>query len=171
MRTLGAVLAGGRASRFGSDKALAPYQGKPLILWATEALAAECDAVVICGRALADHACTPDQPEPDLGPLGGVAGALHYAQAHGFDQVLTAPCDAPHLPAHLLTLLGDAPALAAETPVVGLWPVALAEDLDRFLATDARRSIRDWARRVGARAVPLPPIANVNTPADLAGLA
>ena len=45
MKLLGAILAGGRSSRFGSDKAFALLNGKPLIDHVIAALAAQTDAV------------------------------------------------------------------------------------------------------------------------------
>jgi len=40
------VLAGGRSSRFGSDKLAAPYRGRPLLAHAVAALSGICDEVV-----------------------------------------------------------------------------------------------------------------------------
>eukprot|EP00611_Tribonema_gayanum_P009759 TRINITY_DN19634_c0_g1_i1.p3 TRINITY_DN19634_c0_g1~~TRINITY_DN19634_c0_g1_i1.p3 ORF type:complete len:108 (-),score=11.69 TRINITY_DN19634_c0_g1_i1:38-361(-) len=72
---LGAILAGGQARRFGSDKAQALYEGARLIDRVAAALAAQCEAVVVCGREEAGFACIPDWPESGLGPLGGRAPA------------------------------------------------------------------------------------------------
>ncbi|WP_174273975.1 molybdenum cofactor guanylyltransferase [Sphingomonas bacterium] len=171
-RTLGAILAGGRSTRFGSDKALAPLEGRPLILWVAEALAAQCDEILICGRELAGYRCVKDRPGPDLGPLGGLAAALHDGRARGFDQVLSAPCDTPRLPPDLSGLLaGEGAAFVGATPVIGLWPIALAETIDAFVRDDPKRSMRGWAAVAGARSIDLPTaIPNLNTAADLARL-
>jgi molybdopterin-guanine dinucleotide biosynthesis protein A len=71
---LGAVLAGGRSSRFGSDKAMAMLDGRPLI---DHAIAAgpHCAAVVVCGRDHPGHVCLADRPAPDMGPLGAINAA------------------------------------------------------------------------------------------------
>jgi len=171
MRLLGAVLAGGRSSRFGSDKALAELHGRPLIDHAIQALAAQTDAVVVCGRAWGDQ-WVADRPAPDLGPLGGINAALHAAIERGFGAVLTIPCDAPLLPGDLRDrLTGSGGAFCAEMPVIGLWPIAVAESLDRWLAGDAANSVRGWARSVGALPVELGGILhNVNTPENLQAL-
>jgi hypothetical protein len=76
---LGAVLAGGQSSRFGSDKALAELDGRTLLARAVEALQAQCDAVVVVGREDAPVPTLPDRPRPGMGPLGGIAAALHHA--------------------------------------------------------------------------------------------
>lgn len=169
-RLLGAVLAGGRSRRYGSDKALAIHAGQPLIAHAIDAIAGQVDAVVVCGRALAGRCCIPDRPRPDLGPLGGINAGLAHAAANGFDLLLTVGCDTPVLPLDLarrLAALG-APAIVAQLPVIGLWPAALAARLDRHLAADGDRSMRHWARLTGAAALELDEIIpNVNTSADL----
>ena len=50
---LGAVLAGGGATRFGSDKALVEIGGRTLIATAVDTLSAWCEAVVVAGREVA----------------------------------------------------------------------------------------------------------------------
>jgi molybdenum cofactor guanylyltransferase len=171
-RLLGALIAGGLSSRFGSDKALAPWRGRPLIEHAADALRPHVDAIVVCGRAHGRLTVVADRPGPNMGPLGGLAGALHHARHHGFDAVLTVGCDTPLLPAALLARLAAAPGPAhvASLPIIGLWPVALAERLDAFLAEDRKHAIRAWAAEVGAEAVAWGELANVNAPSDLAAL-
>jgi molybdopterin-guanine dinucleotide biosynthesis protein A len=171
-RILGAVLAGGRASRFGSDKALARLGDATLLDHALASLAPYCAALVVCGRDAAPVPTVPDLPAPDLGPLGGLAGALAYAEAHGFDAVLTTACDTPALPSALLAaLLESGGGYAAEAPTVGLWPARFARPLVAHLAGDGDRSIRRWAASVGiaaiCRGIAVP---NANTPDDLARL-
>ncbi len=60
MRLLGAVLAGGQSRRFGSDKALALLDGRPLIAHVIAALAAQTEAVIVCGKEWGDW--VPDRP-------------------------------------------------------------------------------------------------------------
>lgn len=51
----GVLLAGGRSTRFGTDKAAALLRGRPLAQWVAQALAAACDALVVVharGQAL-----------------------------------------------------------------------------------------------------------------------
>lgn len=169
MRLLGAVLAGGASTRFGSDKAIAELDGRPLIEHAIAALGRECEAVIVCGRNWGDW--VPDRPRSGLGPLGGIAAALHTAAERGFDAVLSCGCDTPLLPDGLgarLAAAGPA-AFVAELPVIGFWPAGHGPLLDAFLAESDDRSVRAWARVAGA--VPLAlggRIANVNRREDLA---
>lgn len=168
---LGAVLAGGRSSRFGSDKALALWQGRPLIAHVAGRLLTICPIVVLCGRAYAGMDAIPDRPAPDLGPLGGLNAALHHAAVHGFDRVLTAPCDAPSLSDELLSTLAATPnSFLREMPVIGCWRSADAASLDRLLAENGSRSVRSWAETTGAVALALSPPPNINQSGDLVRL-
>jgi molybdopterin-guanine dinucleotide biosynthesis protein A len=166
---LGAVLAGGQAARFGSDKALAETQGATLLAHAVEALAACCEKVVVAGRETAPAPTIADWPHPGMGPLGGIAAALRLARAEGFAAVLTTGVDSPGLPDDLLARLSPAPAYVADQPVIALWPVSAADAVEAILEGDGRHSLRALAERLGARAVRLArEPANINTPHDLA---
>lgn len=169
-RVLGAILAGGAARRFGADKALALWRGTALIDHVAAALAPQVDALLVCGRAHAGLANVADRPGPGLGPLAGLAAALHHAARHGFDRVVSVPCDTPRLPFDLVVRLGDGPSYASALPVIGCWPATLAPALDRHLAADGSRSLRGWSAAIGAIGVDLGPIPNINAPADLAAL-
>lgn len=166
---LGAVLAGGRSSRFGSDKARALWRGVPLVEHVRARLATVARTVVVCGG---HGAIVADRPAPGLGPLGGLAGALHHAAAHGFTRVIVAPCDAPLLDDRLLAALANVQgdALLAAVPVVGSWRALYADRLERHLAGGGDRSMRAWATLVGATPLDLPAPPNINRRADLDAL-
>jgi molybdopterin-guanine dinucleotide biosynthesis protein A len=168
IRPLGAILAGGQARRFGSDKAHALYLGARLIDRVAAALGAQCDAVVVCGREEPGFPCLPDWPGPGLGPLGGLAAALRNAEAGGSRQVLCAGVDVPDLPHDLAAILaGEGAGVVESQPVVGLWPVEALPALEDFLAGGGRALYR-FADAVGARRVELPrALMNINRPEDL----
>lgn len=165
---LGAILAGGQARRFGSDKAQALFEGSRLIDRVAAAMAAQCGAVVVCGREEPGFDCLPDWPEPGLGPLGGLAAALRHAGERGFAHVLSAGVDVPDLPFDLAAALaGEGAAIVESQPVVGLWPVEAGAPLADFIAGGGR-SLYRFADAIGARAVELAaPLMNVNRPEDL----
>lgn len=167
MRVLGAVLAGGRSTRFGSDKAAADWRGRTLADHAAEAIRPYVDAVVRVGGADG----VPDLPRAGLGPLGGIAGALDHAATHGYDAVLTIACDMPRLSFDLIeALLRRAPAYCVDAPVLGHLPAALGAQLIAYAEGEDRSVVR-WARSIGALPIAAAePIANVNTPEDLATL-
>ena len=168
---LGAVLAGGRSRRFGSDKAMALLDGQTLIDRVIAALAPQVDALLVCGRDMPGVRCVTDRPVADLGPLGGLNAALRYGLDNGFDSVISVPCDAPFVPADLVARLAEAPCIVRRLPVIGRWPCALADTLDNHLAQTDDRSMRAWAALAGAVAVDIDAIGNVNTVDDLARLA
>ena len=169
---LGAILAGGQSRRFGSDKAFADLGGQPMIVRVADALGPFVDGLVVCG-----HRAPPpgmksvaDVPRTELGPLGGLAGALHYAQRHHYAGVLSVGCDTPILDPDLLSRLGksERATFVTDAPIIGYWPADLFDALIAHLATDPRRSRRGWIAAIGAVPIALPrPIPNVNTPADL----
>lgn len=167
---LGAIIAGGQSRRFGSDKALVLASGLPMIERVAASLRSVVDAVAVCGREYKDLIALPDRPAPGLGPLGGLAAALHFAVIQGYTRVITAPCDTPTLMPALLGELRCAgePSFLADCPVIGIWPAQLSPQLDEFVATDSRRSVGAWARSIGAIPLSLPAPVNVNCPADLA---
>lgn len=170
-RICGAVLAGGQARRFGSDKAMALCNGQRLIDRAIERLKPQVAKLVICGRDAPFHTCLADRPEPGLGPLGGLAAALFYARERGFDAVLSTGCDIFDLPENIgEQLAGAGAAIVADQPVVGLWSASLVKPLNRFLAR-GERSIYAFADIVDARRVtPAEALVNINHPEDLATL-
>lgn len=172
MTTLGVVLAGGKSSRFGSDKAHATLTGRELLDHALLALSPFCDRIAVAGRPNNLVPSLQDWPGPGLGPLGGIAGALTYAAANGFEQVLSIPVDCGRLPADIREILGQAPACLEAMPVIGLWPIECLPILRRILNAGHDCSMRYFAREIGARTVASPFVPpNINTPADLAAVA
>ncbi len=166
---LGAVLAGGQATRFGGDKALAELGGQTLLARAVEALAGWCDHVVVVGRETAPAPTLSDWPAAGMGPLGGIAAALRFAEDAGYAEVLTCGVDSVGLPPDLPALLAPAPAYLADQPVIGVWPASVAAVVTAILEGDGRHSMLAFAEAIGARAVTVGQHpANINTPADLA---
>ena len=102
------VLAGGRSSRFGSDKALAQVNGKPLVQHVADALAQVGDLTVVVDRA--GRLAGVDLPAivddgSQRGPLTGLAAAMAHA---GTGWLVLAPCDMLGLRADWLTRLRQA---------------------------------------------------------------
>jgi molybdopterin-guanine dinucleotide biosynthesis protein A len=130
-----------------------------------------------------------DAFEGYAGPLAGLLSGMIWAAKHRPDarHIVTAPCDTPFLPGDYVSALVDAAGGEEGTIVVaasggrvhfasGLWPVALADDLEAFLRSGERRT-QSWLERHPNRSVTFPPIDNggtgfdpffnVNTPEDL----
>ena len=168
---LGVVLAGGKSSRFGSDKALAELGGRTLLSRAVDSLSGWCEHVVIAGRETGPAPCIPDWPQAGMGPLGGVAAGLHAAQDADFDSILTCSVDSWNLPENLPELLALPPSYLSDQPVIGHWPITATGVVEAILHGDTKHSMREFAEAIGAKAVlsgTKPD--NINTPADLAAV-
>src|SRR5580700_10734966 len=78
MDAVGFVLAGGRSSRMGTDKALVRLCGQPLVAHAVEILRVAGLAVSVAGGAQALTAFAPlvEDQQPGQGPLRGICAAL-----------------------------------------------------------------------------------------------
>lgn len=184
MPIVGAVLMGGRSSRFGTDKALADAGGRPLGLRVADALRqGGADPVVAVGGRAGSRlglVTVPDRTA-DQGPLAGLASILLWART---GLVVVAPCDLPLLAGdHVAALVAAAAtdprrAGVAVTgpdgrpqPSLACWP-ASAGALVQELVDAGRRAWRDALTVVDWAPVALPPaaLADADTPAALEAL-
>jgi molybdopterin-guanine dinucleotide biosynthesis protein A len=185
----GLVLAGGRSSRFGSDKALARLNRVSLLETAVNHLSLNCREVAVSappGSGAAELADSlglvvlHDRPGDVAGPLAGVRAGLTWAGGCGGEWLATVPCDAPLLPAdivaRLLEALDEAPAAVAETeegvePLCAVWKLSALDALEAELADGRHPPVHQVLERLGAARVGFPDpglFLNVNTPEDLA---
>ena len=165
---LGVVLAGGQSRRFGSDKALAELDGQTLLARAVDQLSGWCEHVVVVGRETAPAPCLPDWPRAGMGPLAGIAAALHLARDEGYDAVLSIGVDSPGLPDDLLQLLHPGPAYVADQPVIGLWAPSAVAAIEAILMGEGRHSMRAFGEAIGARPVRFDHVlVNINKISDL----
>ena len=189
--TLGLVLAGGLARRMGGgDKARIRIGSATILERVLARLTPQCSGVIINANGdparFADtHLPVVADSVPDFaGPLAGILAGLDWAAANLLDcqWLATVPGDCPFLPNDLVARLHEA-RLSAGTPlacarsgewrhpVVGLWPVALRDDLRRALIDEDLHKIEIWTTRHGVAvanwpAEPFDPFFNVNTPDD-----
>ncbi len=101
----GVVLAGGKSTRMGQDKALLEVDGQPLLLHAIEKLKPHVRELLVIGEPRKYGniwpAILPDEI-PGLGPLGGIVTALNAAR---HDRLLVLAVDVPGVNAQLLERL------------------------------------------------------------------
>ena len=185
----GLVLAGGRSSRFGSDKAAAMLHGKSLLELGVDALKAHCGAVAVSARAgSAGEVLAQDIGLPVLtdmvgdgdGPLAGVRAGLIWAQGLGAEALAVRPVDAPFLPddlvEQLMAVIGDAPAALAVSangpePLCSLWTLKALHPLTAALADGNHPAVHRFLDEIGAARWDAPDpaaFANVNTPEEMA---
>lgn len=190
--TLCVILAGGLGRRMGGgDKPMREIGGRTILDHVVERLEPQCDGLVL--NANGDPArfarfglpVIADTIEGFPGPLAGILAALEWAAANrpGTEWVVSAAGDCPFLPRDLVTRLQQARsaegadlAVAASGgqahPVIGLWKVALRDDLRRALVEEDLRKIDRWTARyrlatVSWPALPVDPFFNANTVDDL----
>ena len=176
---LGVVLVGGRSSRMGREKAMLPHgDGGTFLSHAIERLRRQCDDVLISGATQAAHdAKTLADPVAHRGPATGIATALKYCQANGFDACFITPVDTPFLTAKELQRLKqhwratDSTTLAITDrlqPLIGIYPVRLADDIEQ-LADSEDCSLSGWFRSHDHESVTLGKdvCRNINAPEDL----
>jgi len=186
--TAGVVLAGGRSTRMGGDKALAPLAGRPLVAHVAARFAPQVDALFLNANgdaarfAFLNCAVVADAASnAGGGPLAGVAAALRHAQTQGFAWLAAAPCDAPFLPLDLVARLAaaanekSAPIAVAATaaglePMFALWSTALTAAVEAALAAGDGGPRQLMTRFGAAQAVfaDAAAFANLNTPEDFA---
>ncbi len=181
----GAILAGGRAQRMGGgDKGLLALGPDSMLALTVARLRPQTSTLLLNTNsppalfAPLGLEIRADARPGRLGPLAGILTAMLWASALGADIVLTVPGDSPFLPANLVTRLAEArgtgAAIAASGghahPVTGLWPCALAAQLDAALASGTRR-VREFLALIPHTQVEFPDESafwNINTPEDLA---
>jgi len=189
-----AILAGGRAARFGGrDKSaivVDAADGRTILQRQLDALAPMAgdilDDVLIVGGAVDPRARTIDDRVADCGPLGGLDAALAAARR---DAVLLLACDMPFVTTALLAHLAAAAvepfdAVVPRTergyhPLCAVYRRTAADAVARNLA-NRRLKMQDLLEELRVSVVSSTDVerfgdrhrllANVNTPADVEGL-
>jgi molybdopterin-guanine dinucleotide biosynthesis protein A len=167
---VGLVLAGGRSSRMGEDKAMLRIDGRSLLERSLRALwDAGAERVAISGTRAGG---IPDR-WPDSGPVGGIASAMHGLPD---GEWLVVPVDMPRLGHELLgPLLAERSCAATHwrghpLPMRLTMDAAAREALEALMTEPGRAcSIAALQAKLGAVALPLDGLdtqllVNCNTP-------
>ena len=195
----GVVLAGGQSRRMGGgDKGLLEVAGKPMLAHVIDRLSPQVGRMVVNANGDPNRfagfglAVVPDTVGGFVGPLAGVLAGMRWSLAHAPTArwTVTVAGDAPLVPADLVRKLVEASenrppgiALARSNgelhPVIGLWPVGLADDLEQELSRGVRKVLH-WTDRHGTIPVDfamakigsleVDPFFNANTPQELDAL-
>ena len=192
----GVLLAGGQSRRMGGgDKCLRPLGGEPILAHVIRRAEPQVSTLMLSANGdparfrdfglpvVADAILDVDAGS--AGPLAGILAGLRWAAASApaCRWLASFPTDAPFMPRDLVARMAAAleaegaemacAASAGRThPVVGLWPVGLADELERAMVEDEMRKIDIWTARyklaeVEFAAEPLDPFFNTNRPEDL----
>jgi FdhD protein len=185
----GVILAGGRSSRMGRDKALLPYNGRPLIETVYKTLSGLFREVVVVTNRPEEYSFLPCLKIPDIhvgqGSMAGVHAGLKWSRD---ERIFVAACDMPHLDKDLIRWLAGisttAPALVPESgsgfePLHAFYSKAALPAIEEAITSD-RKKIIDLLEHIGAQIVPAAEVAchspgfssfvNLNTPEDYTDL-
>lgn len=191
--TPGVLLAGGLARRMGGgDKPMRQIAGRTILDRVIARLEPQCDGLILNANGDPTRFSAfglpviADTVKDFPGPLAGILAALDWAAANrpGVEFMLSAAADCPFLPRDLVARLQSARAeqnaqlaVAASAgqshPVIGLWSVALRDELRHALVVEDMRKIDRWTARYRLATVtwpaePLDPFFNANTMDDIA---
>ena len=197
---VGIILAGGLSRRMeGTEKSLMQLGDKPLIAHVAARLALQLETIVI--NANGDPSrfhqlnlpVVADTIDGFAGPLAGVLAGMRWAikNAPQATHILTVAADTPFFPDNYEKQMRDAlnknpidmPHIVLARsgehrhPVFGLWPVQLADDLEKFLSIDENRKVMLFVKQYQLSDVDFPiekinsqlrdPFFNINEPDDL----
>jgi molybdenum cofactor guanylyltransferase len=191
--TFGVILAGGLARRMGGgDKTMRRIDGITILDRVLERLSKQCDGVLLNANgdpsrfARFRPPVVADTVDNHPGPLAGVLAGLDWTATNrpGVQWIVSVASDCPFLPHDLVARLhrarvakGADLAVAKSRrrthPVVGLWQVAMRDELRNALVEEDVRKIDRWTARYRVAAAswpsrPVDPFFNVNTIEDLA---
>jgi molybdopterin-guanine dinucleotide biosynthesis protein A len=180
----------------GGDKPLMNLAGKPMLARVIERLSAQVERMVLSSKGdIARFAVYGLPAVADLigeGPLAGLLAGMRWSEQNlpAAKFIVSVAADTPFFPTDLVARLSEGcgrdentVALAASTagthPVFGLWPVKLADGLERFLKSGAPPKVLAFADRFMRLNVPfddivlptgeaIDPFFNINTPEDAA---
>ncbi|GAB4244113.1 MAG: formate dehydrogenase accessory sulfurtransferase FdhD [Deltaproteobacteria bacterium] len=94
----GVILAGGRSSRMGSDKALLPHPGGRFIEAIERRMEELFDEVIVATGEAGRYEFLPCRRVPDLYPGTGALGGIHAAlRESSSERIFVVGCDMPHL--------------------------------------------------------------------------
>jgi molybdopterin-guanine dinucleotide biosynthesis protein A len=190
--TFGLVLAGGLARRMGGgDKALIRIGHETILDRTLARLNPQVSGIVLNANGDPMRFASFQLPVvadsvPDFaGPLAGILAGLDWVAANrpGTEWMASVPGDCPFLPRDLVARLHEAREREGKSlacahsgewrhPVVGLWQVALRENLRHAITVEDLRKIEVWTARHGIALAdwatePVDPFFNVNTPEDV----
>lgn len=193
----GLILAGGGATRMGGgDKTLLSIDGKSMLSHILERVEPQLAEIAISANgdperfaAFTKPVLVDDDQHNLAGPLAGILSGMRWASGRSpSKRLLTVAGDTPFVPdnlaAELMAAAREHPlriAVAASAgrrhPVVALWPVEVAADLQHFMTDSSSLSIAGFQQQQDTVTVDFPlvattagdvdPFFNVNSPGDL----
>ena len=182
----GVLLAGGKSTRMGTDKALLQLHGRPLISYSADTLRQVFKTVILAANSSGRYDFLRLQSVPDMytdcGPLGGIHAALTYLP---MEKIFVLACDTPYVPSDLVRYLISQETNASLVvpsienrlhPLCGIYSQGCLAAITRQLES-GRYRVHDLFDLLPNKAVPITPdlpfyrddiLRNINSPEDLA---
>lgn len=178
----GAVLAGGRSSRFKADKALHVWCGKTLLEHATQSLGGCAETFVVGGDYVLEDITVHPDLQPLSGSLYGLKRALELAR---FERVAVTACDMPNLSRAYwdwLSSIAPCDVLIPRSadgdlePLAAIYSKACLPFVQNSLERGQLKMTGWWDQRLSVTVIAWPAVQsrfggevflNANTPADL----
>ena len=172
------ILAGGKSSRMGSNKALILLNGKSIAQYITDTLQQVFPQVYISGKAFSapDIVCNIPDSDPNKGPMGGICASLAYLKEDAF----FAPCDMPFLSQGLIkeilakSVKGSPNVVRCAGkvyPTVGIYPYVVLPALQQALAANKLKMVaflsENQVHYIDLPEHYAPFLQNINTPETL----
>ena len=181
MHIAGAVIAGGKASRLGGEKAFLAFAGSTLLEVVIRRFAPQVNELALNLRAdmpaLSTELPVIRDDDHDIGPIAGIIACLSWAARRSASFLATVPCDTPFLPRDLVAQLAsaakpDQSVYACDERnhyLCALWPTSALEQLRESAQTPCRLSDIHSGLNGRGVAVHAPPYAflNINSREDL----
>lgn len=181
----GVILAGGKSTRMGVNKALLSFRGHPLIETVYRTMAEIFDEIVVVTNNPQEYDFLPCAKIPDIhvgsGSMAGIHAALAWSRT---PRIFVVGCDMPYLDAGVIrglaALSGDEAVLVPASdiglePLHAMYSTSVLPLLEEALAS-GRIKIIDFLKEIGARVVPAEEVAkissgpapflNINSPED-----
>ena len=186
------ILAGGLSRRMGHiDKAFIGLDNKPLLAHVLGQMQPQTAITIINANGDPERfsqwglPVVADTVEDFPGPLAGVLAAMEWNRKHQPQNrwIISVPVDSPFVPGDLVTRLlvsveqNRADMACAKSnnrhhPVIGLWPVALADNLRQSITCESIRKVDLWTSRFNLVHTEFDttngdPFFNINRPQDV----
>lgn len=181
MKFSGIILAGGKSSRMGQDKAMLSLNGKPMIQHVSEMMRGICDEIIIASNN-PEHEHYGDlrvaDQWKDVGPLAGIQAGLQAAQ---HENCFVISCDTPFVTIEVLSTLAshskNHSIIVARNndriqPLIGVYTKRVLHKITAYLNQDTSdRSLRTLLEQSDAHIVDFTEafnkaFENINTPEE-----
>ena len=169
---VGIILAGGAARRMGGiDKCLLPLGNETLLEHVITRVTPQVDQLLLNANGdpsrfthvnipIVEDCVKGNATENYAGPLAGILTGMEWAKEHAPEHqwLVSFPADTPFIPEDLVECLlaaveeGDNQIACAKSNdrahyVLGLWPIALYDELKQALTVEGLRKTRAWVGR------------------------